>query len=183
MKDIILSAKIILISGQNSYVFFAPQITYQRIKSLSLSSPKIRLCGKNSVSVSNMIKSESEFQILRALHSNPNLSQRELSKKSGVSLGQVNYCLNALVQKGWVKLGKFTASKNRKRYAYILTPKGMEQKAKATYHFLRRKMEEYEALEREIEELRAEVQGLRAEEQGPRAESQGPRKASGDKAG
>jgi EPS-associated MarR family transcriptional regulator len=106
---------------------------------------------------------ESEFQILRALDSNPNLSQRELSKKSGISLGQVNYCLNALIQKGWVKLGKFTLSEHRRRSAYILTPKGMEQKAKATYHFLRRKMEEYEALEREIEELRAEVQGLRAE--------------------
>jgi EPS-associated MarR family transcriptional regulator len=123
-----------------------------------------------------MIRTESEFQVLRALHTNPNLSQRELSKKSGVSLGQVNYCLNALVKKGWVELGKFTISEHRKRYAYILTPKGMEQKAKATYHFLRRKMEEYEELEREIEELRAEVQGLRAEEQGPR-------KASGDKAG
>jgi EPS-associated MarR family transcriptional regulator len=106
---------------------------------------------------------ESEFQILRALESNPNLSQRELSKKSGVSLGRVNYCLNTLVKKGWIELGKFTASKNRKRYAYILTPKGMEQKAKATYHFLRRKMEEYEALEREIEELRSEVDELEEE--------------------
>jgi EPS-associated MarR family transcriptional regulator len=75
----------------------------------------------------------------------------------------VNYCLNALVKKGWIELGKFTLSEHRRRSAYILTPKGMEQKAKATYHFLRRKMEEYEALEREIEELRAEVQGLRAE--------------------
>jgi EPS-associated MarR family transcriptional regulator len=107
-----------------------------------------------------MIKSESEFQILRALDSNPNLSQRELSKKSGVSLGRVNYCLNALVKKGWIELGKFTASEHRRRYAYILTPKGMEQKAKATYHFLRRKMEEFDALEKEIEELRAEVDEL-----------------------
>jgi EPS-associated MarR family transcriptional regulator len=72
----------------------------------------------------------------------------------------VNYCLNALVKKGWIELGKFTVSEHRRRYAYILTPKGMEQKAKATYHFLRRKMEEFDALEKEIEELRAEVDEL-----------------------
>jgi DNA-binding PadR family transcriptional regulator len=63
-------------------------------------------------------------------------------------------------KKGWIELGKFTVSEHRKRYAYILTPKGMEQKAKATYHFLRRKMEEFDALEKEIEELRAEVDEL-----------------------
>jgi DNA-binding PadR family transcriptional regulator len=63
-------------------------------------------------------------------------------------------------KKGWIELGKFTVSEHRRRYAYILTPKGMEQKAKATYHFLRRKMEEFDALEKEIEELRAEVDEL-----------------------
>src|SRR6056297_3975974 len=101
---------------------------------------------------------EKHFKILRALDADPNLSQREISRKTGVSLGQVNYCLNALVQKGLIKIGNFTRSSNKKKYAYILTPEGLEQKAKATYHFLKRKLAEYEELKVEIEELRQEVQ-------------------------
>ena len=71
--------------------------------------------------------------------------------------GSVNYCLNTLAQKGLIKTGNFSKSQNKSRYVYLLTAKGLEQKAKATYHFLRRKMQEYEELKAEIEELRQEV--------------------------
>ena len=103
---------------------------------------------------------EKHFKILRALDADPHLSQREISRKTGISLGQVNYCLNALAQKGWVKIGNFTRSTNKKRYAYILTPEGLEQKAKVTYHFLRCKMQEYEKLQAEIDDLRNECDKL-----------------------
>jgi EPS-associated MarR family transcriptional regulator len=107
---------------------------------------------------------ESEFQILRALESNPNFSQRELSKKAGISLGKTNYCLNALIEKGLIKASNFKNSKSRTAYLYKLTPKGMEEKARVTVRFLRRKMQEYEAIKAEIEELRTECEVL----EGPR---------------
>ncbi|WP_027371455.1 MarR family EPS-associated transcriptional regulator [Desulfovermiculus halophilus] len=118
-----------------------------------------------------MIKSESEFKILRALESNPNFSQRELSKKAGISLGKTNYCLNALIEKGLIKTSNFKNSKNRTAYLYKLTPKGMEEKARVTVRFLRRKMEEFDALEKEIKELRAEVDELQEDSSKLKAES------------
>ena len=100
---------------------------------------------------------ENHFKILRLLEGNSNLSQRDISRKTGMSLGSVNYCLNVLAQKGLIKVGNFSRSQNKTRYVYLLTAEGLEQKARATFHFLRRKMEEYEALAREIEELKVEV--------------------------
>lgn len=87
------------------------------------------------------------------------MSQRELAKAAGVSVGGMHYILNALVEKGFVKLGNFTASEDKRRYAYVLTPKGIARRAALTRSFLIRKMEEYEALKYEIEQLSSELEG------------------------
>ena len=87
----------------------------------------------------------------------PNASQRELAEYLGVSVGKVNYCLRALVLKGWVKMRNFRNSKKKLLYMYILTPKGVEEKAGVTVRFLRRKIAEYNALSAEIERLTREV--------------------------
>lgn len=98
------------------------------------------------------------FRVLRLLEDNPEVSQRELAEAVGVSVGSAHYVLNALVEKGLVKLGNFSAAKDKRRYAYVLTPKGMAEKAAITKWFLARKVEEYEALKVEIETLRGEVE-------------------------
>lgn len=85
------------------------------------------------------------------------MSQRDLAKSVGVSVGRINYVLNALVDKGLVKLGNFTASKDKRRYAYVLTPKGIAKRASLTRSFLARKVAEYEALREEIETLSSEL--------------------------
>ena len=91
------------------------------------------------------------LKLLRALESNREASQRELSEELGVSLGKVDYALNALIDAGWVKLGNFANSPKKLGYVYLLTPSGMTQKAAITVRFLRRKMAEYERLRKEIE--------------------------------
>lgn len=100
---------------------------------------------------------EARYKILKLLEQNPDISQRELSKKLDVSLGKVNYCINALKEKGLVKARNFRNSSNKKSYLYVLTPKGIEEKAKITASFLKRKIDEHELLENEIAELRKEV--------------------------
>ncbi|MGM0681878.1 MAG: MarR family EPS-associated transcriptional regulator [Thermodesulfobacteriota bacterium] len=97
------------------------------------------------------------YHILKQIQDNPRITQRELAKKAGISLGRTNYCLRALIDKGLVKATNFKSSPKKAAYLYKLTPKGIEEKAKVTYRFLRRKMEEYERLKTEIEELRQEV--------------------------
>ena len=97
------------------------------------------------------------YHLLKQIEQNPGITQRELSKKAGISLGKTNYCLNALIEKGLIKASNFKNSKNRTAYLYKLTPKGMEEKARVTVSFLRRKQEEYEAIKAELEELQAEV--------------------------
>jgi EPS-associated MarR family transcriptional regulator len=101
---------------------------------------------------------ESHYKLMRLIEANPELSQRELAEAMGVSLGKVNYCLNALIQKGWVKARNFRRSNNKLAYAYLLTPSGIRQKAAITVHFLNCKVGEYESLRREIVELRQEVE-------------------------
>lgn len=105
------------------------------------------------------VQEEAWFHILRLLDENPDLSQRDLARKAGVSVGAVNYLLRALVEKGLVKIGNFTASDDKRRYAYVLTPQGITAKAALTRRFLRRKIAEYEALKAEIEGLKAEIDG------------------------
>lgn len=103
------------------------------------------------------LNDEIHFRLLRVLESNPEISQRELARHLGVSLGKANYCLKALIDKGLIKVRNFGNNPNKLAYAYLLTPRGVEEKARITVHFLRRKVAEYEALEREIEQLRREV--------------------------
>lgn len=110
------------------------------------------------------MSSELQFRVLRLLESNPHLTQRELSKALGVSLGGVNYCLNALVAKGSVKIQNFKNSKNKRVYAYLLTPQGIAEKTALTGSFLRRKMQEYEGLKAEIESLKFEIKKTDHEE-------------------
>jgi len=100
------------------------------------------------------------LRLLREIKKSPELTQRELSSRLGISLGKVNFLLNALIRKGFVKAHNFKNSNNKKAYLYILTPHGLEEKARVTYRFLKRKMEEYGRLESEIRELRKEIQDL-----------------------
>jgi EPS-associated MarR family transcriptional regulator len=94
---------------------------------------------------------------MRLLEANPDMSQRDLAAHVGISLGSLNYCLKALVDKGFVKLENFQNSKHKFKYVYILTPAGIAQKVALTGRFLKRKMQEYEALKAEIEGLEAEL--------------------------
>ena len=102
---------------------------------------------------------ELRLRILRLLTESPDLSQRELAHRLGLSLGKTNYCLRALIDKGWVKVNNFRNSQNKLAYAYILTPTGLIAKGNATSSFLRRKQEEFAQLEEEIDQLRREVGG------------------------
>ena len=103
------------------------------------------------------MSSELQFRVLRLLESNPHLTQRELSKSLGVSLGGINYCLNALVAKGSVKIKNFKNNENKWVYAYLLTPQGIAEKTDLTGNFLIRKMREYQELKAEIKSLKSEV--------------------------
>ena len=93
---------------------------------------------------------------MRLLEANPDLTQRELAEHLGVSVGALNYCLKALMEKGWVKMQNFASSKNKFGYAYVLTPMGLAEKASLAGRFLKRKLDEYEALRAEIEALKLE---------------------------
>ena len=97
------------------------------------------------------------YEIFKNLEADPHLTQRALSKTLGISLGKVNYCLKALIAKGWIKAKNFEKSSNKPGYAYILTPSGLETKARITARFLRCKIAEYEKLQIEIESMRREV--------------------------
>jgi EPS-associated MarR family transcriptional regulator len=103
------------------------------------------------------IQEEARFQILRLLHEDPSLSQRDLGERVGVSLGAVNYCLKALIERGLVKAVNFSVSQNKLGYSYLLTPSGVAEKARLTSRFLARKKAEYDALRVEIETLSREV--------------------------
>jgi EPS-associated MarR family transcriptional regulator len=93
---------------------------------------------------------------MRILHHTPDLTQRELADQLGMSVGGINYCLKALMSKGWVKVQNFSHSKNKFGYVYLLTPSGMTEKALLASVFLKRKMDEYDALKAEIDMLTAE---------------------------
>ncbi len=99
------------------------------------------------------------FRMLKLLDDSPEMSQRDLARAVGISLGSVNFQLKALVDKGMIKLGNFSANPDKRRYAYILTPRGIAAKAALTRRFLARKRAEYEALRAEIEALQSEIDG------------------------
>ena len=104
------------------------------------------------------IQEDTYFRVMRILQENPDLTQRELAEKLGVSVGGLNYCLKALMDKGWVKMQNFQNSKNKFKYVYLLTPQGIVERVALTSRFLDRKMQEYEALKAEIESLHQDVQ-------------------------
>jgi EPS-associated MarR family transcriptional regulator len=103
------------------------------------------------------IQEDAHFKILRILQNNPDQTQRELAGQLGMSVGGLNHCLNALIDKGLVKMQNFSASKNKFKYVYLLTPQGIAEKVALTSHLLSRKLQEYEALRLEIEALQTEV--------------------------
>ena len=100
---------------------------------------------------------ETHYKLLRRLEANPNTSQRKLAKALGISLGRTNFCLKAIIDKGWVKARNFRRSDNKLAYFYVLTPKGLRAKTKLTANYLKRKLQEYDALQREIEQLQREA--------------------------
>lgn len=104
-----------------------------------------------------MLTDELRYKIIRLLQADPHLSQRGLAKELGISLGRANYCLRALVQKGLIKAGNFHHAKDKRGYVYMLTPRGIEEKAKATVRFLQHKVKENQAILAEIEQLRGEL--------------------------
>ncbi len=103
------------------------------------------------------LQEDTYFRVMRLLQENPDMTQRELAQILGVSVGGLNYCLKALMEKGLVKMQNFQQSKNKFGYVYVLTPRGISEKAALTNRFLKRKMEEYEALKLEIEALRKDT--------------------------
>ena len=103
------------------------------------------------------IDDSSTYHLLKTVQSTPTRTQRELADSLGISLGKTNYCVKALTQKGLIKIERFIHSDKKTAYAYILTPKGLEEKSKVTFRFLQRKMEEYETLQQEISELQEEI--------------------------
>lgn len=105
----------------------------------------------------SQIDKEIHLKLLRHLAENPQVSQRELARHLGVSLGKTNYCLQALMEKGFVKARNFKNSTDKRAYLYLLTPEGLRAKAEISLRFLQRKIDEHEALRVEIEELRKEL--------------------------
>ncbi len=113
------------------------------------------------------LEKEEALRIFREINRSPEMTQREFSSRLGISLGKVNFLINALIQKGFVKVENFKKSSSKSKYLYCLTPRGIEEKSRMTYLFLKRKMKEYEHLELEIQQLREEVRenGVDSEEQ------------------
>jgi len=101
-----------------------------------------------------MPNKQSKYKLLKSLQQDANLTQRQLSKELGISLGKVNYCLQSLVKKGFIKINNFKNSQNKTQYSYLLTPTGIEEKTKLTIEFLKAKTKEYEALKKEVEKLK-----------------------------
>lgn len=114
-----------------------------------------------------MLTDEYRYKLLQLLEEHPQASQRELASALGISLGKVNYCLNALIERGLIKARNFTNSRNKRAYIYYLTPRGFQEKARVTVRFFKQKMTEYEALRREIEGLRRDAARARAHRRQP----------------
>jgi EPS-associated MarR family transcriptional regulator len=108
-----------------------------------------------------MLSEEMRYQVMRLLEANPELSQRDVARALGISLGKVNYCVQALMQKGWIKATNFKNSHHKAAYMYLLTPRGIEEKGRLTMQFLGIKLREYEKLRVEIDEMRREAEGQR----------------------
>jgi EPS-associated MarR family transcriptional regulator len=108
----------------------------------------------------SVLSDENRYLLLKLLEENPKMSQRQIAAALGISLGKVNFCLRALIEIGSVKVANFKRSSDKKAYAYFLTAKGIDEKARVTLRFLAKKQNEYEELKREINELKNEVKSL-----------------------
>jgi len=100
---------------------------------------------------------DTQFKVMNLIHKNPDISQRELAKQAGISLGSIHYCLKALAQKGWLKAGNFKNNPDKSVYLYLLTPEGVIQKSKLAFDFLKRKRQECNQLRYEIDKLSKEL--------------------------
>lgn len=98
------------------------------------------------------------YRLLKMLSKEPNVTQRDMAKRMGISLGKMNYCVTELAAKGWIKIIRFKSAKNKIPYTYPLTPKGLEEKARMTLSFLKRNLSEYEEIKKQIRELHYEVE-------------------------
>lgn len=107
--------------------------------------------------MNNRYEQEIRYRLLKVLSQDSNLSQRDMAKRMGISLGKVNYCISELAKKGLIKVNRFKSAKNKIPYTYMLTPSGLEEKGKLTVTFLKRKLSEYEEIKRQIKELAGEV--------------------------
>ena len=107
---------------------------------------------------------EINYNLFKVLSQDADLTQREIAKRMGVSLGKTNYCLSEFAKKGFIKIQRFNESKTKFRYLYVLTPKGIEERAKLTISFLKRKIAEYEGIRRQIRELSREIEESRSED-------------------
>jgi EPS-associated MarR family transcriptional regulator len=105
-----------------------------------------------------VLSEETRYKVMRLIESNPGMSQRDVARHLGISLGKVNYCLRALVERGLVKATNFKNSHNKAAYMYLLTPRGIEEKARLAVRFLKIKVSEYERLRAEIEQMRVEME-------------------------
>ena len=102
---------------------------------------------------------DTHYKVMNLIHKNPDISQRELAKEAGISLGSMHYCLKALALKGWLKAGNFKNNPDKSVYLYLLTPEGVTQKSRLAIDFLRRKKQEYDELKKEIDQLSEELYG------------------------
>ena len=104
-----------------------------------------------------MLTDEYRYRILKLLEADPQASQRRIADELGISLGRVNFCLQALIEKGLVKVNNFRSNTNKRAYLYYLTPKGAQEKARVTVRFLQTRLAEFEDLKREVAELQREA--------------------------
>lgn len=121
----------------------------------------------------SVLSDEHRYRIFRLIEKNPAITQREVARELGISVGKANFCVRALVEKGVLKANTFRNSRNKRAYMYVFTPGGIEEKARITLRFLKRKMEEYEALQTEIAEIKEHVRLVRVNDsqKEPRAEA------------
>jgi len=104
---------------------------------------------------------ETSYRLLKLLSDRPDMSQREIAREAGISLGKINFCLRAFMKRGWLKVSNFSRSQNKQAYAYYLTPMGVQEKALVTMRFLNQKLEEHEVIREEIAELKIEAKRSR----------------------
>ena len=133
--------------------------TTHRIRNTRRSSVTRKRQQQNHPATNTQMNEELTHKLFNLIEHHPHLSQRELAKEMGISLGKTNYCLKGLMEKGWLKARNFKNSNNKIAYAYMLTPTGLSEKTKITARYLKHKVQEYETLKSEIEKLRQEVSG------------------------